>query len=196
MRMIEQEKNWGVKSFIPLLTFLIVYLGAGVVFSLLGQENPFKQISREFAVLCGLTTVILMSRGRKDIDFNIDLVAKHCGEPGVMLMIMIFALAGAFSGAAEAMGGTESAVNFGLSVIPRQFVFAGVFVISSALGLATGTSMGTIAAIGPMPWALRRKRASPPAWPSRRSLAVRCSATTCLSSPTRPLPPPGAPAAR
>lgn len=150
MRMIEQEKNWGVKSFIPLLTFLIVYLGAGVVFSLLGQENPFKQISREFAVLCGLTTVILMSRGRKDIDFNIDLVAKHCGEPGVMLMIMIFALAGAFSGAAEAMGGTESAVNFGLSVIPRQFVFAGVFVISSALGLATGTSMGTIAAIGPI----------------------------------------------
>ena len=94
--------------------------------------------------------MILLSRSRKNIDLNIDLVAKHCGEPGVMLMIMIFALAGAFSGAAEAMGGTEAAVNFGLSIIPRQFVFAGVFVISSALGLATGTSMGTIAAIGPI----------------------------------------------
>ena len=148
--MIEQNKNWGLKSFIPLLTFLAVYLGAGVVFSMMGTENPFKQISREFAVLCGLTTVILLSRSRKNIDLNIDLVAKHCGEPGVMLMIMIFALAGAFSGAAEAMGGTEAAVNFGLSIIPRQFVFAGVFVISSALGLATGTSMGTIAAIGPI----------------------------------------------
>lgn len=123
--MIEQNKNWGLKSFIPLLTFLAVYLGAGVVFSLMGTENPFKQISREFAVLCGLTTVILLSRSRKNIDLNIDLVAKHCGEPGVMLMIMIFALAGAFSGAAEAMGGTEAAVNFGLSIIPRQFVFAG-----------------------------------------------------------------------
>ena len=148
--MIEQNKNWGLKSFIPLLTFLAVYLGAGVVFSLMGTENPFKQISREFAVLCGLTTVILLSRSRKNIDLNIDLVAKHCGEPGVMLMIMIFALAGAFSGAAEAMGGTEAAVNFGLSIIPRQFVFAGVFVISSALGLATGTSMGTIAAMAPV----------------------------------------------
>ena len=58
--MIEQNKNWGLKSFIPLLTFLAVYLGAGVVFSLMGTENPFKQISREFAVLCGLTTVILL----------------------------------------------------------------------------------------------------------------------------------------
>ena len=29
--MIEQNKNWGLKSFIPLLTFLAVYLGAGVI---------------------------------------------------------------------------------------------------------------------------------------------------------------------
>ena len=133
--MIEQNKNWGLKSFIPLLTFLAVYLGAGVVFSLMGTENPFKQISREFAVLCGLTTVILLSRSRKNIDLNIDLVAKHCGEPGVMLMIMIFALAGAFSGAAEAMGGTEAAVAAG----------SGMGAISSALWSIAGAGKHILA---------------------------------------------------
>lgn len=133
--MIEQNKNWGLKSFIPLLTFLAVYLGAGVVFSLMGTENPFKQISREFAVLCGLTTVILLSRSRKNIDLNIDLVAKHCGEPGVMLMIMIFALAGAFSGAAEAMGGTEAAVATG----------SGMGAISSALWSIAGVGKHILA---------------------------------------------------
>ena len=133
--MIEQNKNWGLKSFIPLLTFLAVYLGAGVVFSLMGTENPFKQISREFAVLCGLTTVILLSRSRKNIDLNIDLVAKHCGEPGVMLMIMIFALAGAFSGAAEAMGGTEAAVATG----------SGMGAISSALWSIAGAGKHILA---------------------------------------------------
>lgn len=105
MENLSEKKNCGVKSFIPLLTFLAVYLGAGIVFSVLGTENPFKQISREFAVVCGLVTVILISRGREDIEKNVDLVAKHCGEQGVMLMIMIFALAGAFSGAAKAMAG-------------------------------------------------------------------------------------------
>lgn len=133
--MIEQNKNWGLKSFIPLLTFLAVYLGAGVVFSMMGTENPFKQISREFAVLCGLTTVILLSRSRKNIDLNIDLVAKHCGEPGVMLMIMIFALAGAFSGAAEAMGGTEAAVAAG----------SGMGAISSALWSIAGAGKHILA---------------------------------------------------
>ena len=133
--MIEQNKNWGLKSFIPLLTFLAVYLGAGVVFSMMGTENPFKQISREFAVLCGLTTVILLSRSRKNIDLNIDLVAKHCGEPGVMLMIMIFALAGAFSGAAEAMGGTEAAVATG----------SGMGAISSALWSIAGAGKHILA---------------------------------------------------
>lgn len=133
--MIEQNKNWGLKSFIPLLTFLAVYLGAGVVFSMMGTENPFKQISREFAVLCGLTTVILLSRSRKNIDLNIDLVAKHCGEPGVMLMIMIFALAGAFSGAAKAMGGTEAAVAAG----------SGMGAISSALWSIAGAGKHILA---------------------------------------------------
>lgn len=150
MKSLQEKKNLGVISFIPLLTFLGVYLGAGIIFSMLGTENPFKQISREFAVLCGLVTVILISRSKDSIETNIDLVAKHCGQPGVMLMIMIFALAGAFSGTAKAMGGMESAVNFGLSVIPRQFAFAGIFMIALVLATAMGTSMGTIAAIGPI----------------------------------------------
>lgn len=158
-----EEKNLGVKSFLPLLTFLAVYLGAGLVFSVMGTENPFKQISREFAVLCGLATVLFISRGKGSIDTNIDLVAKHCGEQGVMLMIMIFALAGAFSGAAKAMGGMDAAVNFGLSIVPRQFVFAGIFAISSVLALAMGTSMGTIAAIGPIALGIAGEAALSPA---------------------------------
>lgn len=145
-----KKKIHGVTSFAPLLTFLIVYLGTGLIFSFLGTENPFKQISREFSVLCGLLMVVLISGGKENIEKNIDLVAIHCGESGVMLMILIFALAGAFSGAAKGMGGMDAAVNFGLSVIPRQFAFAGIFIISAVLATAMGTSMGTIAAIGPI----------------------------------------------
>lgn len=145
--------NRGPISFLPLVTFLIVYLGAGIFFSIIGISNPFKQVSREFAVLCGLLVVILLSRGPsilKAIDFDIDIVAKHCGESNCMLMILIFTLAGAFSGAAAAMGGQTSAVNLGLTVIPQQYLFGGIFIIAAFLATAMGTSMGTIAAIGPI----------------------------------------------
>ena len=158
-----QKRTLGAKSFIPLLTFLVVYLGAGIFFSITGTENPFKQIPREFAVMCGLTTIILLSKGRADIDRNIDLVAKHCGEPGAMLMVIILALAGAFSGAAKAMGGMDAAVNFGLSIIPSQFIFAGIFIISAAIATAMGTSMGTITAIGPIALGLAQQTGLSPA---------------------------------
>ncbi|WP_455582499.1 Na+/H+ antiporter NhaC family protein [Dysosmobacter sp.] len=143
----------------------------------MGTENPFKQISREFAVVCGLVTVILISRGREDIEKNVDLVAKHCGEQGVMLMIMIFALAGAFSGAAKAMGGMDSAVSFGLSAIPSKFAFAGIFLISAILATAMGTSMGTIAAIGPIALGTAEEANLSAALPLRPSSAAACSAT-------------------
>ncbi|WP_298021222.1 Na+/H+ antiporter NhaC family protein [uncultured Dysosmobacter sp.] len=150
MKNLSERKDLGAVAFIPLLTFLAVYLGAGLIFSIMGTENPFKQISREFAVMCGLVAVLVISGSRQKIEENVDLVAKHCGEQGVMLMILIFALAGAFSGTAKAMGGMDAAVNFGLSIIPRQFAFAGIFIISAVLATAMGTSMGTIAAIGPI----------------------------------------------
>lgn len=155
---MEKKKGIGPVAFAPLLTFLIVYLGAGIGFSIIGVKDstPFKQISREFAVLCGLLTVVLMSvsGGKKKIDTNIDLVAKHCGEPGVMLMLMIFALAGAFSGVAKEMGGMDAAVNCGLSLIPPQFALAGIFIVSALLATAMGTSMGTISAVGPIALAM------------------------------------------
>ena len=69
---MEKKKGIGLAAFAPLWTFLIVYLGAGIIFSIIGVKDsaPFKQISREFAVLCGLLTVVLMSLsgGKKKID--------------------------------------------------------------------------------------------------------------------------------
>ena len=51
---IVESKKQGARYFIPLLTFLAIYLGAGIIFSIWGVETPFKQISREFALLCGV----------------------------------------------------------------------------------------------------------------------------------------------
>lgn len=52
------KKTWGPKSFIPLLTFLAVYLGAGLIFSLMGVENLSSRspvslrFSAVFALFC------------------------------------------------------------------------------------------------------------------------------------------------
>lgn len=150
-----KKKNYGGMAFVPLLIFLALYLGSGIFFDLQGMENPFKQIPRTTALLVGVGVALMM--GNHNFEKRMDIFTENCGNPGVMLMIVIFILAGAFSGVAKAMGGAEAAVNLGLTYIPTQFIIAGVFLISCFVSLAMGTSMGTIAAIGPIAFEIATK---------------------------------------
>lgn len=145
---ITEEKNIGGLAFLPLLVFLGLYVGGGILFTIMGMENPFKQIPREVALMGGIIVAFIM--GKRSFIVKTDDFSKACGDPGVMLMVLIFVLAGAFAGVAKEMGGVESTVNLGLTYVPKQFILAGIFLISSFVATAMGTSMGTIAAIGPI----------------------------------------------
>lgn len=69
---------------------------------------------------------------------------------GIMLMLLIFILAGAFSSIAKEMGCVDSVVNLTLSVLPGSFVLVGLFVTACLVSLSIGTSCGTIAALVPI----------------------------------------------
>ena len=64
-------------------------------------------------------------------------------------MVLIFILAGAFSQTTEDMGGVQSTVNLGLTLIPENLLIVGLFVISMFVSISMGTSVGTVAAIAP-----------------------------------------------
>lgn len=138
----------GPISFIPILFFLFLYLGTGLFFTAIGAEEPFKQFPRETALLVALIPAVLIGKG--DLQHKMGIFTKSAGDSGTILMVVIFLLAGAFSGVTKATGGVESVVNLGLTLIPKQFLFAGLFLISAFIATAMGTSMGTIAAIGPI----------------------------------------------
>lgn len=132
--MSEAKKNfWGAKSFLPLMTFLAIYLGAGIIFSCMGVETPFKQISREFSLVCGLFVLLLLGRSKAGIERNADVLVKGAADPNSLLMLMIYVTAGAFSGAAKGMGGVDSTVGLCLTFVPPQLAIAGVFLVSSLL---------------------------------------------------------------
>ena len=144
-----EKKNYGGLAFLPLLVFLGLYLGAGLFFTAIGTESPFKQVSRETALIVGLIVALFMGKDYS-LDDKIDIFSKSAGDAGVILMCLIFLLAGAFAGVAKAMGAVESTVNLGLTIIPQKFILSGMFIIALFIATAMGTSMGTIAAIGPI----------------------------------------------
>ena len=146
---LQPRSDYGFISFIPLIVFLGLYLGGGIIFTMMGVEAPFKQIPRHAALLIGVVVAIFMDRSR-DFDTKLDIFSTSAGDKGVLSMVMIFLLAGAFAGTAKAMGGVDSVVNLGLSFIPQKFAIAGLFIIACFISTATGTSTGAITAMAPI----------------------------------------------
>ena len=148
---MENKKYYGWKGFFPLLTFLAIYLGSGLICAALGYGgDSFKQVPRMAALVGALLVCMCMGGKERNLEYRMDTFCKGMSNQGTMIMIMVFLLAGAFSGVAKAMGGVQATASLGLSLVPTQFMFAGLFLISAFMATAMGTSMGTISAVGPI----------------------------------------------
>ncbi len=135
-----------VFSLIPLLLFVTIFFGSGVIFSILGSENAFDKVSPALAIIPSILLALLMSKvnGKK----KITLFLKGLSNENVIGMCAIFLLAGALSSVTKGIGSADSAVNFALSVIPSDLLLIGIFITSALISTAIGTSMGTISALG------------------------------------------------
>lgn len=140
---MKKEKKGRAIALLPIGVFLIIFLGAGIVF------QDFYAMPAIVAFLIALFVAFLQN---KELSFNkkIEVIAKGVGEENIITMSLIFLCAGGFSGAVTAAGGVDSTVNLGLSLIPAHFAVAGLFLIGCFISVSMGTSMGTIAALAPI----------------------------------------------
>ena len=146
---LHQEREASGLALIPLLFFIVIYLGVGIVLHSKGVEMAFYQFPSVVAMTIAVILAFLMYH-KTGIDNNFKLFAMGAGDENIMTMLMIFLLAGAFSSVAGAMGGVSSTANLGLAIIPPRFIVPGIFIIAAFLSTATGTSMGTVGAIVPI----------------------------------------------
>lgn len=146
---LHQEREASGLALIPLLFFIVIYLGVGIVLHSKGVEMAFYQFLSVVAMTIAVILAFLMYH-KTGIDNNFKLFARGAGDENIMTMLMIFLLAGAFSSVAGAMGGVSSTANLGLAIIPPRFIVPGIFIIAAFLSTATGTSMGTVGAIVPI----------------------------------------------
>ena len=140
---MEKENKGRAIALLPIGVFLIIFLGAGIVF------EDFYAMPAIVAFLIALFVAFLQN---KELSFNkkIEVIAKGVGEENIITMSLIFLCAGGFSGAVTAAGGVDSTVNLGLSLIPAHFAVAGLFLIGCFISVSMGTSMGIIAALAPI----------------------------------------------
>jgi len=130
-------------ALIPLGVFIIVYLGISII------AKSFYAVSVIIPFLAAALTALFINR-REKLDKKIEVFCKGAGDTNILLMILIFILAGAFAGVARDMGAVDSTVNLGLFLLPSSLLIPGVFIIGCFISLSIGTSMGTIVALVPI----------------------------------------------
>lgn len=175
-----QNQNGKASGLLPLFLFVCLFVGSGLI------TGDFYSLPIVAAALAASVVSLAMNRKEK-LSQKTEWFAKGAGHPDIMIMVMIFILAGAFSSAAKAMGAVESTVNLALSFVPGQFMVAGLFIIAAFISVSMGTSTGTIAALAP-------QQGSAPKSAFRRPIRLlrlwgaRCSVITYHLFPIRPLP--------
>ena len=139
-----QSKKYGNPlALLPLFIFVLIYLGGS------WYLGDFYQLSVLSIFMLALL-VAFVQFPKTPFNLKLKAFAKGAGEETLLVMLLIFLLAGAFSEVSKQMGAVTAVVDIALSYIPSSFLIAGFFIIASFISISIGTSVGTVAILTPL----------------------------------------------
>lgn len=130
-------------ALLPLLVFVALFIGTGII------ARDFQAMPITVAVIIAIVAAMFI-KPKDRLNEKIGILTRGAGRENIMLMVLIFLLAGAFSQVAENMGAVESTVNLGLSLLPSNLLLIGLFIICCFISISMGTSTGTVVALAPI----------------------------------------------
>lgn len=134
---------WGLS---PIGLFLGLVISSGVI------NGDFTAMPTLVAFLITVAYALVLQPpgGKLSVGQKVDLFCRGSGQSTIILLVMVFMLAGAFYSLTIDIGARDATVNLGLALVPERLLLPGLFLISCVISFAMGTSMGTITAIAPI----------------------------------------------
>ncbi len=138
----EQSKGRPI-ALLPLLVFVLLFIGTGLI------TGDFQAMPIPVALIIAII-VALCINPKERLNEKIAIITRGAGKENIMLMVLIFLLAGAFAKVAEGMGAVDSTVNLGLALLPSSLLLVGLFIVCCFISISMGTSTGTVVALAPI----------------------------------------------
>lgn len=138
-------------ALLPIAVFLVLFIVVGIIDNRMGGMFG-DSLPAIVGFLIALIVAFLQNPKGTKLTFEekLNTMARGAGEENIMIMCLVFILAGAFSASVKAAGGADATVNFGLSILPGNVAVVGVFIIGCFISTSMGTSVGTIVALAPI----------------------------------------------
>ena len=143
------KKQANPKALLPILVFLVLYLGFGIVFEYVMKiPMGFYSIPIVVVFLVALLVACLQNKALS-FDEKLTVMGQGVGDKNIVTMILIFLTAGVFVGV-TGRDSAEAVAYFLLSVTPAWTAVAVLFVAACFVSTAMGTSCGTITLLVPI----------------------------------------------
>lgn len=141
-----EQKKGSFMGLIPLLVFLAIYFLMGV------GSGSFDNFPLMIGMFVAMVVSFMIKKPGEKLTFGqkVDMFCEGGGDKTLILVVIIYMLAGGFYGVAGAMHATTSVTNLMLSILPARAILPGLFLIGCVLSFAMGTSMGTVTALLPI----------------------------------------------
>jgi len=130
----------------PIVVFLFLVIVSGVV----AQDFTAMPTLMAFMITVGYALLLNPDGTRLSAIQKLDIFCRSSGDRTIILLVMVFMLAGAFYSLTLDIGARDATVNLGLAFVPDRLLLPGLFLISCVISFAMGTSMGTITALAPI----------------------------------------------
>lgn len=143
-------------ALLPLWVFLASYLVVSLA------AGDFYKMPITVAFILASVVAVAASKGN-GLSQKIEYFCQGAGNGNIMLMVLIFILAGAFAQTTKAMGAVDSTVNLTLWLMPENLLVPGLFLAACFVSLSVGTSVGTIVALTPVAAGIALKTGVTPA---------------------------------
>lgn len=140
MKLLHTPNAWAL---LPLGVFLFSYLIVSIL------AGDFYKMPITVAFVIASVVAIALSKGGK-LNQRVEQYCRGAANSNIMLMVLIFILAGAFAQTAKTMGAVDATVSLAMSILPENLLAAGIFLAACFISLSVGTSVGTIVALAPV----------------------------------------------
>ena len=114
----------------PLLLFLALFFGAGLYFTAQGEAMGFYQLRAPVAILPAIALGAWLA-WRRRLPAG-EILLRGMGDPNIVLMCLIFLLAGAFAYVSKAIGAVDAVVGLGIGSLHPALLLPGPTTASTA----------------------------------------------------------------
>lgn len=130
----------------PILFFVAIMVFAGFW----TDDVTAMPVLVAFFLAAGYALCLNPKDKRLSLNEKIAIFCDGAGNKNIVLLVLIFLLAGAFYSLTIDIGARDATVNLALSIIPTPLILPGLFVICCFISFSMGTSTGTITALAPI----------------------------------------------